>query len=429
MLPADLLKALDGLPPEEALRRPVEAGGNAANRIEALLGGNGGAPEPLTVRDMLFRWARTEPASLDEADIPEVRTVSAILAATGRLPRRLGMLTDLQGMAKGLTQRSYLLSRFAAHLCDGQGYEACIQSNGDDPIDLVVNGLDFAVQDPDESPPTVLERLTFMAQDVAGQANDLIGSPLAFALPGVTGDVLSRLLPSFGMAQGSLTEVLNLCSYAHTSAQGVGILLRKDWNAILRLGSMTSSVAAGHMGQLAGHAAVAALLGVTGSWVLVLAPIAGGFAGRVAGRNLARRARYRLFCSAEVAAVRTAISRHCRASEEVLKANIAAARVRQERFMGLHTQAEGPAKVVVADWLDRLEGIQSYRKLAASRLDRAAGEPLILDRRDGDILTAAQESLLLGARTGVHPANVSQTAGQLAAACTALHRKMSHALV
>ena len=251
MLPADLLHGLDGLPPEEALRRPVTAGGGAAGRIAALLGGAGPEAEPLTVGDMLFRWARTEPVALDEAGLSEVRTVSAILAATGRLPRRLGMATDLHRIARGATSRSYLLSRFAAHLCDAQGYEAAIQFSGDDPTQVLVNGLDFAVQDPGEPPPTQFDCLTFLVQGAAGWTEQLVENDLICVLPGITGGVLGGLLPSLGGAPDLLGESLALCSYAHASAQAIGIVLRNDTDAILRLGSMTSSALAGHAGHFA----------------------------------------------------------------------------------------------------------------------------------------------------------------------------------
>jgi hypothetical protein len=172
-----------------------------------------------------------------------------------------------------------------------------------------------------------------------------------------------------------------------------------------------------------------ALLGLTGSWAVVHAPVAAGFAGRVAAKTLARRARYAVFCRREVAALNDAVRLHCVASRDALSANIADADAQAGRFREMHAAASGPAQAVVADWLDRLRRIQEFRGLNASRLHRAVTDPSVLDPRGGDPVTAARESLLTCAHVGLHPANVAATTAGIVTASTALEKRMRLTLI
>lgn len=313
MLASDALAALGSLPAEEAIRQPVEAGDTPARRIVALLGGSGKAIEPTTVGDVLFRWARTEPDALAEADVPAAGHVSAILAATGRLPRRLGIAVDLHLAAGAYYPRAYMLSRLVAHMHEAQGCEAAIAYAGDDPPCVMVNGLDFVVQDPATGPPSAIERLTLIPQDILARAVNIANHPLAYALAGITSSTLADILPAFGMAESLLFTGLNISICANAAAQAGRLVMRQDTDALLKLSGVVTTAAAGHIGHVAGQAAAVALFGLAGSWMVVLAPIAGGVAGRVAARNLARGARLLLFCRSEVAALHDAIGRHCAA--------------------------------------------------------------------------------------------------------------------
>jgi hypothetical protein len=91
----------------------------------------------------------------------------------------------------------------------------------------------------------------------------------------------------------------------------------------------------------------------------------------------------------------------------------------------LYNSSSGAAKDVVGDWLDRLKHIQSYRRLVKAKLSQAMSNPTSLDRLDADPLSAAHESLIICARSGIHPGNVSDSASEVVSAATALHKKMS----
>ncbi len=439
MFRADALRSLDHIPTEEALRRPIDSGDTPARRIAMLLGGEQKAMEATTVGDVLFRWARTEPDALQEAEISSAARLSEIVAATGRLPKRLGLGIDFQRAASAGTAalganlqfdpRTYLLSRLVAHLHEAQGCEASIGWAGDDPTWVLINGLGFVVQDPSAGPPSYVEQLTLVPQDLFARAANLAGNPLVYAISGITSSALADILPPIGMAEDILFTGLQLSAYASAAAQAARLILRQDTDGLLKLSSFVGTAAAGHLGHVAGQAAAVALFGLAGSWMVVLAPIASGVAGRAIARNFARRARFVILCRKEVSALQDAIRHHCAASRDVLEANIQSTTTQSERFSGLYQAADGPAKATIADWLQRVEHIQTYRKLIASRLDRAIHSPTALDRRDGDPLAAAHESLLICARSGVHPANVRETSQSLVAASLQLQQRMSLALI
>ncbi len=426
MLPVEVLAALDNLPAEEALRRHVFGHQTAGQRVAALLIGGEHPSEPVTIGDMLFRWARTEPDALHEARIPDLTRVSDIVAATSRLPKRFSMLTDAGRAVAASSARTYLLYRLVAQIHDAQGCEAAIGWAGSDPTWILINGLSFVVQDPSAPPTPTPERLTLVAQDIF---QGITNNPLVYQLVGVTSTWLSGFLPAFGVIPDMLLVGAQLSTYAVAAAQATSLLMRHDTGELVKLASFASVAGADHLGHWAGHAAGIALFGVAGSWMVILAPIAAGLAGRVMARNVARRARFKLFCNGEMAALHNAIGRHCTTARDVLEGNIQSSTVQTKRFVTMHQEANPKIKAIISDWLQRIEHIQSYRRLIASRLHRAISDPLTLDQRDNDPFAAAHEALLTCARLGIHPANVAAESKELVDACERLQKKMSLALI
>jgi hypothetical protein len=434
MLPSEALEALDNLPPAEALRRPIEGRDTPANRIASLLGASGKAIEPTTFGDILFRWARTEPDALADADIASFQTLSEMVIASERLPKKLGLSKDFQrallaGEANvtgqfNLTPRSYMMSRLVAHLHEAQGCETAIGWSNGSPMWLLINGLNFAVHDPNDELPHKVEKPTFFAEDVLNKISKLVNHPFVYTL-GMRSAAINSILPANGFLQDVLFDGLDLCAYVGAAAQAGRIVMSRDTDAIMKLSGVASTAVAGHIGHLAGHAAGVALFGLAGSWMVVLAPIGAGLGGRVVARNLMRRARYFTFCRREVSALHDAISRHCSASHNVMEQSIKLADSQSTYLSELYNSSSGAAKDVVGDWLDRLKHIQSYRRLVKAKLSQAMSNPTSLDRLDADPLSAAHESLIICARSGIHPGNVSDSASEVVSAATALHKKMS----
>ena len=321
MLPADALEALDRLPSAEALRRPLMPGDTSARRTARLLAGDVSGDQSMTIGDALFRWARVEPEALAESDIAGLHRMSEMVASVGRIPRRFGLAAEAARSAFTLsgesftdgdqvlvTARTYLIQRLLGHLFDAQGCEVVVCGAEADPTAILLNGLQAVVHDPLTGPPTRIDRLTFVTQDILEWAQGLANNRLVFALIGMDTGTFSGLLPGPDVLGTVLDDGFEICMYTNAAAQAGRMLIRRDINALGNLASLASASVAGHVGHIAGKAAAFALLGVTGSWMVVLAPVAAGFAGRVAAKGLVRRARYELFCRREVAALREAIS-------------------------------------------------------------------------------------------------------------------------
>lgn len=200
--------------------------------------------------------------------------------------------------------------------------------------------------------------------------------------------------------------------------------LHRDKYGFLKASSLASSAAAGHLGHIvAGKLAAVALVGLAGPWLIVLAPAA-GLAGRVAAKNLVRRARYHLLCRHEIIALENAVRKHCAASRDAVETNITAAKAQADKFRGLHSASSGTVQDCISDWLDRVQHIQDFRRLQADRLHRASSDPSVLDLHGGDPTVVAQESLLTCARVGLRPSNVAATAQGVVAACQSLLKRM-----
>ena len=447
MLQADALAALDRIPSKEALRRPLTPDDTAGRRTARLLAGDDGGAEAMTVGDALFRWARVEPEALVDADISALHDTSELLAAAGRLPRRFSLAAEVGRSAANVaamslgdmnpvdgspilgTARAYLIQRLFVHLFDAQGCEAVICGAEADPTAILLNGLQAVVHDPLQGPPARIDRLTFVTQDLLEKMGTLASSPLVLALTGMDAGTLNGLVPGAGTLAAAVNEGLEICMYANAAAQAGRMLLRRDGSAMVNLSSLAASSVAGHVGHAAGQAAAIAVLGLSGSWMVVLAPIATGFTGRVVAKNLSRRARYHLFCRSQVADLKDAVRTHCIASRDALEANMSAADASAERFRDLHAAASGSVKDCIADWLDRIRQLQAFRRLNTDRFHRASIDPGILDTHGGDPVVAARESLLSAGRVGLHPANVASTAERVVASSAALHRRLGLAVV
>jgi hypothetical protein len=446
MLPPDALGALDRLPAKEALRRPLKPDQRPERRVAGLLSGENNQTEVTTVGDALFQWARVEPEAFADADVGNLRWTSELVGAVGRPPKRFSLFREARLAATSLAFdgvndvrldpgsgftaaiRTYVQQQLIAHLFSAQGCEAALAGTESDPRQFVLNGMPAAMHDPGGPPPTKLDRLTFFTHTATHLAYGLENNPLAFPLD-LDPTILNSVLPGAGDMDVAFDHFAEICCYVNVAAQATRILWQRDTAAIMQIASLASSGIAGHIGHVAGKAAAIAAFGLTGSWMIVLAPVAAGFTGRVVAKNLARRLRYNWLCRREVDTLNTAVRRHCLASRDAINANIHTADIGMRRFRELRANSTEPIQDCIEDWLDRGKHVQDYRQVHADRFHRAANDPCILDPHGGDPIAAAQESLLLGGRAGLLPANVTPTANDVVTALQALNRKMRLAIV
>jgi hypothetical protein len=428
MLSPEQLRALNGLPPKEALRRPLDASLTKQKRLASLLAGAAEQTSVVTIGDAMFRWARVETEALAEADVTELQRVSDLVGAVGRLPKRLSLYSEAARSAASLAFQDalsvlpfsqqaamYLQQRAIGYVYDAQGCEASIFGCDDDVGLIMINGLLGAVHSPALGPPTLIDRLTFYTGAAAGLTNEILANPLLCCFSGLEPALVS--------------EISDAAFYAAAAVQAGRMVLLRDKDALTSFASLASSGLAGHLGAFAGKAAAVTVFGLTGSWVVVLAPAAAGFAGHVVAKNWARRARYHVLCRKEVESLARALSDHCLAARDVIEKNIAKACENADRFRAMHFNASGAAKDCIEDWLDRLDKLQKFRGLHVDRFHRAGTNPTLMDPHEGDLIAAAQEALLASGRVGIHPANVSSSAAAVVHAVAALHRKLTVAVV
>ena len=414
--------------------------------MAGLLSGENNQTDVTTVGDALFQWARVEPEAFADADVGNLRWTSELVGAAGRLPKRFSLLSEARLAATSLVfdavadvrldsgfglagaVRTYVQQQLIVHLFSAQGCEAALAGAESDPRNFFLNGIPAAVHDPDAPPPTKLDRLTFFTQKTVHLTMGLQNDPFAFPLD-LDPTTLNSILPGAGDMDVTLGQFADICCYANVAAQATRILWQRDTASIMQFASLASSGIAGHVGHIAGKAAAIAAFGLTGSWMIVLAPVAAGLTGRVIAKNLARRMRYQWLCRREVDTLNNAVRQHCLASRDVINANIRTADTGMRRFREMRANSAEPIQNCIEDWLDRGKHVQDYRKVHADRFHRAGSDPSILDPHGGDPIAAAQESLLLGGRAGLHPANVAPTANNVVAALQALNRKMHLAVV
>ena len=191
------------------------------------------------------------------------------------------------------------------------------------------------------------------------------------------------------------------------------MLFKRDEDAVVHLASLASSSVAGHAGVVIGKVLTMAAAGLTGSWLVVLLPLASGYGGHVTAKTLAKRLRYRVFCRDEVATLKRAIGRCCVAT----------------RWRHPRAGSSTAATACIDDWLNRQQQLQALRRLHRDRLHRASPHVSTLDPQDGDVVEAAPECLKPAGRVGSHPANVTGTTAEATAAARALHRRLQVALI
>jgi len=431
MLSPEELQWLNNAPVKEALCYPIQQNVSRGQRAASLLAGDvTHDASKLTIGDMLFRWARVEPEALDESGLAYLNQVSDLFSAVGKLPKRFSLYDESVRSAEQIVASDlatmYFEQRFAGQIFHAQGCEASICGTSS-ATDVLLNGLQAVVHNSDDHLPTKIEKITIVTNKVLEKSVNLQNNPLVCVIASLDGFMPGRNLGNEVFA--GLNGLVDIALFANAAAHAGQIILKRDKLAAMNIASLASTSLAGHFGAVAGAAATTAMIGATGSWLIVLAPVVASFGGRVVIKNVARRARYYLFCRQEEQALRIALAKHCLASRDALHGNIDLATRDAEKFKHYRASAADTMKICIDDWLDRLDHIQQVRRVNADRFHRAISDPTILDDQGGDIMTAAQESILGGARAGLLPANIHSTTKEVVGTIQALHRKMQAAVI
>jgi hypothetical protein len=389
----------------------------------------------LTFGDLLYDWVRIDPQVVDALDFVHVADLGDIfsfaryadsLQALGDAAR-LGNVTQLQG---------YVAERMVAGMLRAQGAEVAFPDSPDQPgYDLIVNGQRFQVKCLND-PSGVYEHIcryphipALVNEELAKYFPD---DDRVMALPGLDHTEVHQVTESSLQAGADLLDLqIPLFSLTLQAARNAIAMARghTDWRTSLENIGINSlgRMAAGKAGAIAAAATVG-LIGITGGWVAVVAPMLGAVGGYPVGIHITDAAKRHVFCRKEAEELTAALAGYVAAAINVLRSMVARAEEQSRRF-GATGAASSPAGLaLIQDWQERIKEENSFRmamirefESCASRLDhgRSIGRDLVAIHTDV-CLNAAQAGLL--------PANLARETRRLtdtsAAFQAALRKRM-----
>ncbi|MGH6944800.1 MAG: hypothetical protein ACREH6_11345 [Geminicoccaceae bacterium] len=425
-------RRLRGLPIDKALGTPIEPRGRP------------GLFEPpeirtyaaLTFGDLLYDWIRIDPQVVDALDFVHVADLGDIfsfaqyadsLQGLGEAAR-LGNVTQLQG---------YVAERMVAGMLRAQGAEVAFPDSPDQPgYDLIVNGEHFQIKCLND-PGGVYEHICRYPHIPALVNEELEkyfpDDDRVMALPGLThaevhqvtesslqagADLLDLQIPFFSL---TLQAACNSIAIARghtdwrTSVENIGI------DSLGRMAfSKASAVAAG---------VTVGLIGITGGWVAVVAPMLGAVSGYAGGKRITDALKRHVFCRTEADELAAALAGYIAAAINVLRAMIVRADEQSRRF-GATSAASSPAGLVlIQDWQQRIKEENSFR-MAMVRKFESCASPLDHGWRIGlDLIALHVEVCLNAARAGLLPANLARETRRLTKTSSAYRAALRKRLI
>lgn len=438
---ADHSEALDperlrGLPILEALQVPIDPGCAPRTAIERVFSWEARAYGALTFGDLLYDWMRIEPHVLEAIDFVRVGDLADIFTFARHADgiqalshaSHFGNVTQLQG---------YVAERVAAGMLRAQGAEVEIPASASQPgYDLIVNGQPCQIKCLDD-PSGVYTHLG-RYPDIPVLVNEELAPQFAengrvMALPGLNHDqVRESTESSLGAGADLLDFEIPLISSALQAGRNAIALARKhtDWRAAAENFGIDSlaRIAGGKVGAASAAVSVG-LIGVTGGWLMIVAPILGAIGGYAGAGRVADKSKMLLFCRQETEELADALRAYLAAAIKVLRTMIERAE-RQARSVGVRGGMSSPAGLgVINDWQMRIEDECDFRKRMIREFEFLA---IRLDRRlplASYLIAIVEEASLNAARAGLLPVNLLVETRRLAHAAAAYQDALRRRLV
>ena len=165
---------------------------------------------------------------------------------------------------------------------------------------------------------------------------------------------------------------------------------------------------------VAGKLGMAGAALLCGGWPAILAPVFASTVGYRGSREIADQIKRRVLLKRENEILNDATRSWCAASARVLGTMIEQAELSGLRFRHAREQA-GPAwRMVIDDWLNRLEAEQAYRLLHQRRFER--GEDDVRHLEGDDPPGKARHAMILASRVGIQPADLQAERKQISTA-------------
>jgi hypothetical protein len=344
-------------------------------------------------------------------------------------PARLGNVAQLQG---------YVAERMVAGMLRAQGAEVAFPDSPHQPgYDLLVNGECFQVKCLDD-PSDVDEHLS-RYPDIPVLVNQELAKCFpadhrVMALPGLNHAEVHQVTESSLQAGADLFDLrIPLFSLTLQAARNAMAIARghTDWRISLE------NIAVDSFGRMAAAkaaavavAATVGLIGITGGWFAVVAPVLGASGGYACGKRITNAAKRHLLCRKEADELAAALTGYAAAAISVLRAMIARAEEQSDRFGAMGGVASGTAwSALFRDWQQRIEVENSMRKAMIRQFESCASR---LDHgwRIGlDFIALHVEVCLTAAKAGLLPANLAPETRRLAETSAAYRDALRRRLV
>jgi hypothetical protein len=419
-------KRLRGLPISEALGTPIDSGYVSRTPLDRLFDNETKAYGALTFGDLICDWVRIDPRVVDALDFARVADLADIfnfarhadsLQALGDAAR-LGDVAQLQG---------YVAEQMVAGMLRAQGAEVAFPDSPHQPgYDLLVNGECFQVKclsDPSgvydhlgrypDIPALVNEELAKYFPDddrvvaLAGLSRAGVHQATESSLQ-AGADVLDLQIPLFSLALQAARNAMAIAR-GHT-----------DWPTLLQnigidgFGRMafakTGAVAA---------AATLGLIGITGGWVAVVAPMLGAVVVYPFGIRITDAAKRHVFCRKEAEELTAALAAYVAAAINVLRSMVARAEGQSRQFGAMDAASSPAGFALIQDWQERIKEENSFRMAMIGEFESCAS---LLDQgwRIGlDLIAMHMDVCLTAAKAGLLPANLAPETRRLTKTSTA----------
>jgi hypothetical protein len=422
---------LRGLPISQALGTPIDSGYVPRTPLDRLFENETKAYGTLTFGDLVYDWVRIEPHVLEAVDFVRVADLADIFAFA-RYADSIQALSDAARLGHVTQLQGYVAERVAAGMLRAQGAEVEIPASPSQPgYDLIVNGQHCQIKCLDDR--SDVDAHLGRYPDVPILVNEELaehfaGDDRVMALPGLNHDQVRETTESSLEAGADLLDLeIPLISASLQAARNAIALARRhtDWrSAAENLGIDTLARVAGGKAGAAAAAVSAGLIGITGGWFMVVAPMLGAIGGYAGGKYVADIGKMLLFCREESEELAAALRSYAAAAARALRIMIARAEEQSRRFGVTGAASSTAGSALIQDWRQRIEVENSIRtgmirefESCALRLDH--GWRICLD-----LIAIHMEVCLNAGKAGLLPTNLAAETRRLTKASAAYQKRL-----
>ncbi len=379
---------------------------------------------------------RIDPQVVDALDFVRVADLGDIFSFA-RYAESLQALGDATRLGDVAQLQGYVAEQMVTGMLRAQGAEVAFPDSPQQPgYDLLVNGECFQVKCLGD-PSGVYEHLG-RYPDIPALVNEELAKYFAdddrvMALPGLNHAEVRQVTDSSLQAGADLLDLqIPLFSLTLQAARNAIAIARQHTDWLTALENVGIDCFGRMVTAKAGAVAVAAtvgLIGVTGGWLAVVAPMLGAFGGYPVGKCVTGVVKRYAFCRKEADDLTAALSGYIAAAISVLRAMIERAEEQSRRFGAVSVASSPAGSALIQDWQQRIEIENSIRTAMIRQFESCA---LRLDHGwliGPDLIALYVEVCLNGAKAGLLPANLARETRLLTKASAAYRDALRERLV